>query len=39
MRKTLLAATLTLTAFAAQADYQCSVTPRDDVIISRKPCR
>ena len=34
MRKTLLAATLTLTAFAAQADYQCSVTPRDDVIIS-----
>lgn len=34
MRKTLLAAALTLTAFAAQADYQCSVTPRDDVIIN-----
>ncbi len=27
MRKTLLAATLVFTAFAAQADYQCSVTP------------
>jgi len=34
MRKTLLAATLTVTAFAAQADYQCSVTPKDDVILS-----
>jgi hypothetical protein len=34
MRNTLLAAALTLTAFAAQADYQCSVTPRDDVILS-----
>lgn len=34
MRKTLLAAALTVTAFAAQADYQCSVTPRDDVILS-----
>ncbi|MGP3591397.1 DUF2884 domain-containing protein [Vagococcus sp. WN89Y] len=34
MRKTLLAAALTLTAFAAQADYQCSVTPRDDVVIN-----
>lgn len=34
MRKTLLAAALSVTAFAAQADYQCSVTPRDDVIIS-----
>lgn len=34
MRKTLLAAALTVTAFAAQADYQCGVTPRDDVIIS-----
>ncbi|MEO3741491.1 DUF2884 domain-containing protein [Kosakonia sp. WA-90] len=37
MRKTLLAATLVFTAFtafAAQADYQCSVTPRDDVILS-----
>ncbi|MEJ5073510.1 DUF2884 domain-containing protein [Enterobacter ludwigii] len=34
MRKTLLAAALSVTAFAAQADYQCSVTPRDDVILS-----
>jgi Protein of unknown function (DUF2884). len=34
MRKTLLAAVLSVSAFAAQADYQCSVTPRDDVIIS-----
>jgi len=34
MRKTLLAAALTLTAFAAQADYECSVTPRDDVVIN-----
>ena len=34
MRKTLLAVALTVTAFAAQADYQCNVTPRDDVILS-----
>lgn len=34
MRKTLLAAALSVCAFAAQADYQCSVTPRDDVVIS-----
>lgn len=34
MRKSLLAAVFSLTAFAAQADYQCSVTPRDDVIIN-----
>lgn len=34
MRKTLLAAVLTFTAMAAHADYQCSVTPRDDVILS-----
>lgn len=34
MRKTLLAAALTLTTFAAQADYHCSVTPRDDVVIN-----
>lgn len=34
MRKTLLAASLSITAFAAQADYQCSVTPRDDVILN-----
>jgi len=34
MRKTLLAAALTVTAFAAQADYQCSVTPKDDVILN-----
>jgi len=34
MHKTLLAAALTVTAFAAQADYQCSVTPKDDVILS-----
>ena len=34
MRKTLLAAVLSLTAMAAHADYQCSVTPRDDVILS-----
>lgn len=34
MRKTLLAAALTVTAFTAQAEYKCSVTPRDDVIIS-----
>jgi hypothetical protein len=34
MRKTMLAAALSVTAFAAQADYQCSVTPRDDVILN-----
>ncbi|MDX6020404.1 DUF2884 domain-containing protein [Scandinavium sp. V105_16] len=34
MRKTMLAAALCVTAFAAQADYQCSVTPRDDVILN-----
>jgi len=34
MRKTLLAVALSVSAFAARADYQCSVTPRDDVIIS-----
>lgn len=34
MRKTLLAAALALTAFAAQADYKCSATPRDDVVIN-----
>ncbi|MFK3663218.1 DUF2884 domain-containing protein [Scandinavium sp. NPDC088450] len=34
MRKTLLVAALSVTAFAAQADYQCSVTPRDDVILN-----
>jgi Protein of unknown function (DUF2884). len=34
MRKTLLAAALSVTAFAAQADYQCSVTPKDDVILN-----
>lgn len=34
MRKTLLAAVLTFMAMAAHADYQCSVTPRDDVILS-----
>lgn len=34
MRKSLLAAVFSLTAFAAQADYQCSVTPRDDVVIN-----
>ena len=34
MRKALLAAALTVTAFAAQADYKCSVTPRDDVILN-----
>ncbi len=34
MRKTLLAAVLTFTAMAAHADYKCSVTPRDDVILS-----
>lgn len=34
MRKTLLATVLTFTAMAAHADYKCSVTPRDDVILS-----
>lgn len=34
MRKTWLAAAFSITAFAAQADYQCSVTPRDDVILN-----
>ena len=34
MRKTLLAVALSVSAFTAQADYQCSVTPRDDVVIS-----
>ncbi len=33
MHKALLAAALTVTTFAAQADYKCSVTPRDDVIL------
>lgn len=34
IRKTLLAVVLTATAFAANADYKCSVNPRDDVILS-----
>ena len=34
MRKMLLAAALSVTAMTAHADYQCSVTPRDDVIVS-----
>ncbi len=34
MRKTLLAVALSITALSAHADYQCSVTPRDDVILS-----
>ena len=34
MRKTLLALALSVTALSAHADYQCSVTPRDDVILS-----
>lgn len=34
MHKTLLALALSVSAFAVQADYQCSVTPRDDVILS-----
>ncbi len=34
MRKTLLAAVFTFTAMSAHAYYQCSVTPRDDVVIS-----
>ena len=34
MRKTLLAVALSVTALSAHADYPCSVTPRDDVILS-----
>ena len=34
MRKTLLAVALSVTALTAHADYQCSVTPRDDVILT-----
>ena len=34
MRKMLLAAALSVMAMTAHADYQCSVTPRDDVIVS-----
>ncbi|BFT83081.1 hypothetical protein GVv1_38730 [Enterobacter pseudoroggenkampii] len=34
MRKTLLAVALMATGFNAHADYQCSVTPRDDVVLS-----
>ena len=34
MRKMLLAAALSVTAMTAHADYQCNVTPRDDVIVS-----
>ncbi|EFK2994954.1 DUF2884 domain-containing protein [Escherichia coli] len=34
MRKMLLAAALSVTAMTAHADYQCSVAPRDDVIVS-----
>lgn len=34
MRKMLLAAALSVTAMTAHADYQCSVNPRDDVILS-----
>jgi hypothetical protein len=34
MRKTLLAVALSVTALSAHADYQCSVTPRDDVILN-----
>ena len=34
MRKALLAAALTATAFTAQAEYKCSVNPRDDVILN-----
>ncbi len=33
MRKTLLTAVLSFTAMTAHADYQCSVTPRDDVVL------
>ncbi len=34
MRKALLAAALAATAFTAQAQYKCSVNPRDDVIVN-----
>ena len=34
MRKTLLTAVLTFSTMAAHADYQCSVTPRDDVVLN-----
>ena len=34
MRKTLLAVALMATGFTAHADYKCSVTPRDDVVLS-----
>ena len=34
MRKTLLAVALMATGFTAHADYQCSVTPRDDVVLN-----
>ncbi|WP_336855382.1 DUF2884 domain-containing protein [Pseudescherichia vulneris] len=34
MRKALLAAALAATAFTAQAEYKCSVNPRDDVIVN-----
>ncbi|WP_313123881.1 DUF2884 domain-containing protein [Pseudescherichia sp.] len=34
MRKALLAAVLAATAFTAQAEYKCSVNPRDDVILN-----
>ncbi|WP_312413539.1 DUF2884 domain-containing protein [Pseudescherichia sp.] len=34
MRKALLAVALTATAFTAQAEYKCSVNPRDDVILN-----
>ncbi|MEI5083729.1 hypothetical protein RJ918_36660, partial [Pseudomonas aeruginosa] len=34
MSKMLLAPALSVTAMTAHADYQCSVTPRDDVIVS-----
>jgi len=34
IRKALLAAALAATAFTAQAEYKCSVNPRDDVIVN-----
>jgi hypothetical protein len=34
MRKTLLAVVLSVTTFAANAEYKCSVNPRDDVVLS-----
>lgn len=34
MRKTLLAVALMATGFTAHAEYKCSVTPRDDVVLS-----